>query len=113
MEIIKKVGRMKWDNPVWTARLREEINVISKNGVKDFSAYFLPICDVVTHYRENGKLTGPSRGSAGGSLFCYVMGITHLNPLKYNLSFPRFLSLDRIKNGDIPDVDTDFPDRDL
>lgn len=113
MEIIQKVGRMKWDNPIWTARLREEINVISKNGVKDFSAYFLPICDVVTHYRENGKLTGPSRGSAGGSLFCYVMGITHLNPLKYGLSFPRFLSLDRIKNGDIPDVDTDFPDRDL
>lgn len=113
MEIIQKVGRMKWQDPVWTARLREEINVISKNGVKDFSAYFLPICDVVTHYRENGKLTGPSRGSAGGSLFCYVMGITHLNPLKFGLSFPRFLSLDRIKNGDIPDVDTDFPDRDL
>ena len=113
MEIIKKNGRMKWDDSVYTSRLREEIKVISHNGIKDFSAYFLPICDVVTHYRDNGKLTGPSRGSAGGSLFCYLLGITQVNPLDYGLSFPRFLSLDRLKNGDIPDVDTDFPDRDL
>ena len=113
MEIIKKVGRMQWDNPIYVSRLREEIQVISYNGIKDFSAYFLPIADVVTHYRENGKLTGPSRGSAGGSLFCYVMGITQVDPIRYGLSFPRFLSLDRLKNGDIPDVDTDFPDREL
>lgn len=113
MDIIKKIGRMKWDDPVYTARLREEIGVISKNGVKDFSAYFLPICDIVTHYRENGRLTGPARGSAGGSLFCYLLGITQIDPIRYGLSFPRFLSLDRIKNGDIPDVDTDFPDREL
>jgi DNA-directed DNA polymerase III PolC len=113
MEVIKKNGRMNWKDPVYTSRLREEIQVIAQNGIKDFSAYFLPIADVVTHYRENGKLTGPSRGSAGGSLFCYVMGITQVDPIRYGLSFPRFLSLDRIKNGDIPDVDTDFPDRDL
>lgn len=113
MEIIKKNGRMKWDDPVYTARLREEISVISHNGVKDFSAYFLPIKGFVDHYRENGELTGPSRGSAGGSLFCYLMGVTQVDPIRYDLSFPRFLSLDRIKNGDIPDVDTDFPDRDL
>ncbi len=105
MEIIKKNGRMKWDDPVYMARLREEVKVISQNGKKDFSAYFLPICEVVNHYRENGKLTGPSRGSAGGSLFCYLLGITQSDPIHYGLSFPRFLSLDRIKNGDIPDVD--------
>ena len=113
MDIIKKNGRMKWDNKEYVDRLKEEITVIAKNGVKDFSAYFLPIYDVVNHYKENGRLTGPSRGSAGGSLFCYLMGITQVDPIRYGLSFPRFLSLDRIKNGDIPDVDTDFPDRDL
>lgn len=113
MEIIKKNSRMKWDNPEYTSRLREEIQVIAHNGKQDLSAYFLPIYNVVTHYKENGRLTGPSRGSAGGSLFCYLMGITHIDPIEYGLSFTRFLSLDRIKNGDYPDVDTDFPDRDL
>jgi DNA polymerase III alpha subunit len=113
MEIIKKNGRMRWNDPIYTARLKEEIQVIAQNGIKDFSAYFLPIADIVAHHRENGKLTGVSRGSAGGSLFCYVMGITQVDPIRYGLSFPRFLSLDRIKNGDIPDVDTDFSDRDL
>ena len=113
MEIIKKNGRMKWENPIYKSRLREEIQVISLNGKKDFSAYFLPIYDVINHYKENGRLTGPARGSAGGSLFCYLMGITHIDPIKYDLSFPRFLSLDRIKNGDLPDVDVDFCDRDL
>jgi DNA-directed DNA polymerase III PolC len=113
MNIIKKNGRMKWDDPVYVSRLKEEILVIAKNGVRDLSGYFLPIHDVVMHHRENGKLVGASRGSAGGSLFCYLMGITNLNPIQYNLSFPRFLSLDRIKNGDYPDVDTDFGDRSL
>lgn len=113
MDLIKKNGRMKWDNPEYVARLREEINVIAYNGKKDLSGYFLPIAEIVTHYRENGKLTGPARGSAGGSLFCYLMGLTHLDPIPYGLSFQRFLSLDRIKNGDYPDVDTDFGNREL
>jgi DNA-directed DNA polymerase III PolC len=113
MEIIKNNGRMKWEDERYTSRLREEIQVISRNGVKDFSAYFLPIADVVNHYKDSGKLVGPSRGSAGGSLFCFLMGITQVDPIRYGLSFPRFLSLDRIKNGDIPDVDTDFGNREL
>lgn len=113
MEIINKNGRMKWSNPIYVSRLREEIQVIAKNGKKDLSGYFLPIYDVVTHYKENNRLIGASRGSAGGSLFCFLMGITNVDPIRYDLSFSRFLSLDRIKNGDYPDVDTDFPDRDL
>lgn len=113
MEIIRKNGRMKWDDPVWVERLKEEINVIVKNPNKDLTGYFLPICDIMTHYADNGQLTGPGRGSAGGSLFCYLLGITQVNPMKYELSFPRFLSNDRLANGDYPDVDSDFPDREL
>lgn len=50
--------------------------------------------------------------SAGGVLISYLLGITHVNPLKHNLSLDRFLTLDRIKSGKMPDIDTDFADRD-
>lgn len=113
MDLIHKNGRMKWDDKEYVSRLREEIEVIAHNGKKDLSGYFLPIADIVEHYRQNNKLTGPSRGSAGGSLMCYLMGITQVDPIRYGLSFPRFLSLDRIKNGDYPDVDGDYSDRNL
>lgn len=113
MEIIRKNGRMKWDNPIYVSRLKEELEVIAKNGVKDLTGYFLPICDVMTFYRENNELVGPARGSAAGSLFCYLLGITQVDSIKAELSFPRFLSVDRIKNGDYPDVDSDFGDRTL
>lgn len=113
MGIIKKNGRMRWDDPVCVDRLKEEISVIAKNGTKDLTGYFLPICDVMTFYKENGHLTGPARGSAAGSYLCYLLGITQVDSIKIGLSFPRFLSLDRIKNGDFPDVDSDFSSRDL
>lgn len=111
MELIKKNNRMKWDDPVWVERLREEFKVIAKNPVKDFLPYFFPIIEVNEFCTENGILTGVARGSAGGSLLCYLMGVTNLNPMKYDLSFSRFLSLDRIKNGDWPDVDSDYSDK--
>lgn len=113
MEIIKQNGRMKWDDPVWVDRLREELNVIAKNGVKDLTAYFLPIRNVLNHYLENGQLTGPGRGSAGGSLFCYLLGITQVNPFEYDLPFSRFFSMDRIKSNKLPDIDVDLENREL
>lgn len=113
MEIIKKKGRMCWDDPVWVNRLREELNVIAKNPKKDLVPYFLPIRDVLNHYLENGRLTGPGRGSAGGSLFCYLLGITQVNPFEYDLPFQRFFSLDRIMMGELPDIDVDLEDREL
>jgi DNA-directed DNA polymerase III PolC len=113
MEIIKKNGRMKWDNPIYVARLKEELEVIVKNGTQNLMGYFLPICDVMNHYRENNKLVGPGRGSSAGSLLCYLLGITQVDSVKVDLSFPRFLSLDRIKNGDYADVDSDFGSRSL
>ena len=113
MDIIKQNGRMKWNNPVWVARLKEELEVIAKNPKKDLTAYFLPIRDVLNHYKENGLLTGPGRGSAGGSLFCYLLGITQIDPFKYDLPFSRFFSLDRIMTNKLPDIDVDLEDREL
>lgn len=113
MTIIKETGRMKWDDPKYTERLKEELNVIAKNPVKDLTPYFLPIRDVLNHYKENGLLAGPGRGSAGGSLFCYLLGITQVNPFKYDLPFSRFFSMDRILGKELPDIDVDLEDRAL
>ena len=112
IEIIKKNGRLKKDD-AYVGQLRHELNVISKNGKIDLLPYFLPIVDVVNHYHDQGMITGPGRGSAGGSLLAYLLGITHVDPLKYGLSFERFFSLDRALAGTIPDIDTDFPSREL
>jgi len=113
MEIIKQNGRMKWDDPKYIARLREELEVIAKNPKKDLTAYFLPIRDVLNYYKEHGQLTGPGRGSAGGSLFCYLLGITQIDPFKYDLPFNRFFSLDRVMLNELPDIDVDLEDREL
>ena len=113
MDIIKSKGLMRWDDKIWTARLREEISVIAKNGILDLSPYFLPIHDVINHYEENGRLTGPGRGSSAGSLIAYLMGITKINPFQYDLSFNRFYSIDRIKANKLSDIDSDLESRDL
>lgn len=113
MQIIRENGRMKWDDPVWVDRLKEELNVIAKNPKKDLTAYFLPIRDVLDEYKKNGLLTGPGRGSAGGSLFCYLLGITQVNPFKYDLPFNRFFSMERIMMGKLPDIDVDLEGREL
>jgi DNA polymerase III alpha subunit len=113
MDIIKQNGRMKWDDPKWVDRLRMELNVIARNGIYDFTPYFLPIRNVLNHYLENGQLVGPGRGSAGASLFCYLMGITQIDPFKYDLPFTRFFSMARVKTKKLPDVDVDLEDREL
>ena len=111
MDIIKQNGRMKWDNPVYVERLQTELRVIAKNGVYNLSGYFLPIRDVLEWYRSQHLLTGPGRGSAGGSLLNYCLGITHLDPIEYNLPFQRFFSMARIKLRKLPDIDVDLEDR--
>jgi DNA-directed DNA polymerase III PolC len=110
LDKIRQMGRLPKDQ-AYHDRLKYEISVLSKNGKLDLIPYFLPIKDVLDFYDRNGRLTGPARGSAGGSLLMYLMGITHVDPIKYGLSFERFLSLDRILNGDMPDVDVDLVDR--
>ena len=113
MKIAKETGRMKWDDPKYVTRLKEEIEVIHSNGIYDLSPYFLPIRDVLNHYKEQGQLTGPGRGSAGGSLLCYITGITQVDPFKYDLPFQRFFSMVRIKGKKLPDIDVDLESSDL
>ena len=86
-------------------RLDEELRVI-KN--KDFASYFLVIADMIKWAKDNEIMVGPGRGSAAGSLVCYLMGITEVDPIKYDLLFFRFINEER---NDFPDIDSDFEDR--
>jgi len=85
-------------------RLNYELKVIKKTG---FAPYFLIVQDLVNWAKNNGIVVGPGRGSVGGSLVAYLLNITNVNPLKYNLLFERFLNPDRIS---MPDIDLDFAD---
>lgn len=83
-------------------RLQFEIETISKMG---FSGYFLIVADFINWSKQNGVPVGPGRGSGAGSLVAYALGITDLDPLKYNLLFERFLNPERVS---MPDFDIDF-----
>lgn len=85
-------------------RLQMELEVIKKTG---FSGYFLIVQDFVNWAKDHGIVVGPGRGSAAGSLVSYVLRITNIDPLKYDLLFERFLNPDRIQ---VPDIDIDFTD---
>lgn len=85
-------------------RLEKELAVIDQMGFND---YFLIVADFMQHARKRNMMTGPGRGSAAGSLTAYVLYITDVNPLKYDLLFERFLNPERIS---LPDIDIDFPD---
>ncbi|MEK7193874.1 MAG: DNA polymerase III subunit alpha, partial [Patescibacteria group bacterium] len=87
-----------------TERLQYELEVIEKTG---FADYFLIVQDIVNWAKERGIVVGPGRGSAAGSLVSYILGITDVDPLKYDLLFERFLNPDRIA---MPDIDIDFTD---
>lgn len=83
-------------------RLEYELSVISSMGYVD---YFLIVWDFIRYARENDIMVGPGRGSAAGSVVSYCLGITSIDPLKYNLLFERFLNPERIS---MPDIDIDF-----
>ena len=85
-------------------RLLYELDVIKKMG---FSDYFLIVYDYVKYAKKNKILVGPGRGSAGGSLVAYSLGIIDVDPIKYDLLFERFLNPGRVT---MPDIDIDFPD---
>ncbi|MDN4754393.1 DNA polymerase III subunit alpha [Porphyromonadaceae bacterium W3.11] len=87
-----------------TTRLDYELDTIKKMG---FPGYFLIVQDFIGMARKLGVAVGPGRGSAAGSLVSYCLGITDLDPLKYDLLFERFLNPDRIS---LPDIDIDFDD---
>jgi len=89
-------------NIKYIERLKYEIEVI--NEMK-FNDYFLIVSDYVNFAKNNNILVGPGRGSAVGSLVAYVLGITEIDPIKYDLLFERFLNKNRIS---MPDIDIDF-----
>lgn len=88
--------------PEYQARLDFEINTIIAMG---FPGYFLIVADFIRWAKENGVPVGPGRGSGAGSLVAYSLGITDLDPLRYNLLFERFLNPERVS---MPDFDVDF-----
>lgn len=83
-------------------RLNYELGVIKDMGYVD---YFLIVWDFIRYAREHGIMVGPGRGSAAGSLVSYTLGITKLDPIKYDLLFERFLNPERVS---MPDIDVDF-----
>lgn len=85
-------------------RLRFELYTIRTMG---FAGYFLIVADFIQAGRDLGVYVGPGRGSAAGSVVAYCLGITNIDPIKYNLLFERFLNPDR---KSLPDIDTDFDD---
>lgn len=87
---------------VYANRLKYELNVINKMG---FCNYFLVVYDYVKYSKSNNILVGPGRGSAAGSLVSYSLGITDIDPIKYDLLFERFLNPERVT---MPDIDIDF-----
>ncbi len=85
-------------------RLDYELGVIKETG---FASYFLIVADFVNWSKEQGIVVGPGRGSAAGSIVAYLLNITDIDPLKYDLLFERFLNPERIS---MPDIDLDFAD---
>ncbi len=107
----KYLERLAWEGvreryekvtPEIEERLRYELSVIQQMG---YAPYFLIVQDFIRYARSQGIPVGPGRGSSAGSVVCYALGITDVEPLKYGLIFERFLNPDRIE---LPDIDIDF-----
>ena len=90
-------------DPIYKARLKRELDMIAE---KQFEDYFYVISDMI-NYAKKHMLVGPARGSSAGSLVCYLLNITDVDPLKYDLLFERFIDITR---KDLPDIDIDFQD---
>ncbi|QDH49630.1 DNA polymerase alpha subunit [Pantoea phage Kyle] len=103
MEYRLKAGHIKEWTPEYEARFQEEIKQIQN---KKFDSYFLVVADLVKFAKKH-MLVGPARGSSAGSLVCYCMEITEVDPLPHKLLFQRFIDISR---ADLPDIDIDFED---
>ena len=94
--------RYPGDDPKIRERLEYELGVIKRMGYVD---YFLIVWDFIKYARDHGISVGPGRGSAAGSIVSYCLGITSIDPLRYQLLFERFLNPERVS---MPDIDVDF-----
>ena len=99
---LEELGVKPAEAPRYRARLEFEIRTIVQMG---FAGYFLIVADFINWARSNGVPVGPGRGSGAGSLVAYSLGITDLDPLRYDLLFERFLNPERVS---MPDFDIDF-----
>lgn len=103
--IMERRSRVKeYDPAIVDARIAYELEIINKKG---YAPYFLFVQDMVNWAKDHGIAVGPGRGSAAGSLIAYILRITDINPLDYNLPFERFLNPERPTP---PDIDIDFAD---
>ncbi|HXF94641.1 MAG TPA: DNA polymerase III subunit alpha [Gemmatimonadales bacterium] len=105
VHLAREGARARYGDPLPPAvdeRLRYELDVISRTG---YAGYFLIVYDLVKAARDRGIPVGPGRGSAAGSLVAYALGITKVDPLRFDLLFERFLNPERIS---MPDIDLDF-----
>lgn len=118
-EYLTELCRLGWRRrfPKWESeekkreyaeRVKFELNVLQSC---ELDGYFLVVQDYINWAKRQGWFVGIGRGSVGGSLVAYLLGITEIDPIKHNLSFDRFYSADRSAGGTVslPDVDTDFP----
>ncbi|MDD5020869.1 MAG: DNA polymerase III subunit alpha [Endomicrobiaceae bacterium] len=99
--LVKRYGTVKKEH---LERLEHELKIIKKMG---FDSYFLIVWDFIKYAKDNNIPVGPGRGSGAGAIVAYVLGITDICPLRYNLLFERFLNPDR---RSMPDLDIDFAD---
>lgn len=98
-----ELNRRGLNHVTYSERLSYELRLI---GDKKFADYFLVIWDMI-RYAKNHMLVGPARGSSAGSLVCWLLRITEIDPIKHGLIFERFIDVNRM---DLPDIDIDFPD---
>ena len=98
-----KDRKVDLNNPVYKKRLKRELELIKE---KDFEDYFFVIADMI-EYAKQHMLVGPARGSSAGSLVCYLLAITDIDPIEHDLLFERFIDITR---EDLPDIDIDFQD---
>ena len=91
-------------NDIYEQRLIEELEIIRD---KRFAPYFLVVSNMINWAKKEGILVGPGRGSSAGSLVCYLLGITTIDPIEHGLLFFRFINPER---SDFPDIDTDIQD---
>jgi len=98
-----KKKNINLQDPIYKVRFEKEINLIQK---KEYVDYFFVVADVIK-YAKKKMTVGPARGSSAGSLVCYLMDITEVDPIPYGLFFERFIDVNRF---DLPDIDVDFQD---
>jgi DNA polymerase III alpha subunit len=112
-QLINKHGRMPKNNPIYLDRLKKELDLLHNNGKIDLLPYFFVDEEICRVYQNQGYVTSPGRGSGAGLLLNYLMGITHVDPIKNDLSLERFINKARIEANSLPDVDNDLSSRDL